>query len=137
MPYATRSNTPDWEARWRQEPDLPRFYLEWCSAPGWLDRIGSRTSVVMALERELGPPHSASRVRATASRTSGARAWFKGTVPGRIARELPLDLRNQPPAYLRLARLAVLHGLLGEIELRRAEPPALATLADPERAFHR
>lgn len=136
MPYAARSNTPDWEARWRLDRKLPRFYLDWCGAPGWLDQIGSRSSVVEALEREVKATSSSSRA-ASPSRTIGARAWLKRTVPGRIARELTLDMRNEPPTYLRLARLAVLHGLLGDIERRNAAPIVLPTLAGPEGAFRR
>jgi len=37
IPYATRRNLPDWEARYRSDPSYATFLRAWFSEPGWLD----------------------------------------------------------------------------------------------------
>jgi len=123
LPFATADNLPRWSLRAARNPRLALFYREWCAMPGWLESIGSRGLVVGSLSAMAdaaarsggGPAFDPDR---------GSARWrelAKRTLPGRLARELTLDRRypaNNVPAYLRLARLAVLHGLLGEIRRR-------------------
>jgi asparagine synthetase B (glutamine-hydrolysing) len=129
IPFATRSNLPDWGLRWRRDPSMSRFYREWCARPGWLDTIGATTSVLAALEAAEAAATAANGapnlVLAPVHPGVGPR-WrelAKRTVPGRLYRELTLErryARNNLPPYLRFARLAVLHGLLGRIQQRRS-----------------
>jgi asparagine synthetase B (glutamine-hydrolysing) len=130
IPYATRSNLPDWRARSQSDPSFAAFLREWFLEPGWLDAMGTKPAVLAGVE-EMG------RVAETnAPSTDGLplapqpgayRERVRKTVPGRLLRELTLErryIRNVPP-YLRLSRLAVLHGMLGQIEVRRARRPPI------------
>ena len=91
--------------------------------------------MVEALEREVKATSSSSGA-ASPSRTIGARAWLKRTVPGRIARELTLDMRNEPPTYLRLGALrsSTDYWVISSGGMRH---PSCLTLAGPEGAFRR
>ena len=120
IPFATRTNLPSWNERSRNDPAFARFLHEWCSRPGWLDMVGSKPQVLHALET-LEESAATSRLPSR-EHSRRWRQWAKKTIPGRLVRELTLERRyarhNLPP-YLRLARLAVLHGLLGRVEARR------------------
>ena len=132
IPFATTDNLPRWETWSAQDARLPDFYRQWCATPGWLGSIGAQPAVLAALREMVdrakrydtsGP---AGGQDDEAARSGGWRALAKRTLPGRLVREFSLERRypaNNVPPYLRLARLAVLHGLLGEIH-RRARPEA-------------
>jgi len=128
IPFATRTNLPSWNERSRRDSAFARFLHEWCSRPGWLDTVGSKSRVLSALDTmEAVATNSASPPR---EHPRPWRQWAKKTIPGRLLRELTLErryARNNLPPYLRLARLAVLHGLLGRIESRRAAPVPIRT----------
>ena len=124
IPYATDDNLPRWEARVASDPTLARVLLERCARPGWLDEIGAKDRVVVALEAleaaavRAGGPAQASGGSEAVAGSGGApsrlRAAVKRTWPGRVAREATLGRRfaSNLPQYLRLARLTVLHELL-------------------------
>jgi len=123
IPFATRTNLPSWIERSRQDPSFAHFFREWCSRPGWLDTIGAKSRVLHTLEIMAALPANAASPPREHPRLW--RQWAKKTIPGRLLREVTLErryARNNLPPYLRLARLAVLHGLLGRIESRRAAP---------------
>lgn len=131
MPAATRHNLPDWSWRLAHDPDLARFYLEWCSAPGWLDTVDARPRVVEALGRLVAAAEQAPLADAPLRGPSHPR-WrerLKATWPGSLARELTLERRAARGVRLdmRIGRIAVLHGLLGRAAARRhaveAAPP--------------
>lgn len=121
IPFASRSNLPAWGLVIRHDPRLFRFLRDWCSEPGWLDTIGAQSVVVSRIEGM-----AANAAAGTRGPDPVPRRWrqiAKQTAPGRLLRELTLERRsaavNLPP-YLRVARLAVLHGLLGRIERRHS-----------------
>lgn len=120
LPFAARSNLPNWDLRWRHDPRLVGFYQDWCSKPGWLDVIGSRAPVLAELNRAS---HAASLpfVAQAASNGSDWKALLKRTLPGRAMRELTIERRYQASSYERISRLAVLHRLIGDVEQRRRE----------------
>lgn len=117
IPFASQSNLPRWEQRWRHEAALARFYRDWCAEPGWLDDIGSRTAVVAAFDRMAHAAADPVPPRPTPDGLTW-RARFKRTLPGRAVRELTLERRYHAPAYVCLARLAVLHRLIGDVQRR-------------------
>ena len=120
VPFAVETNLPRWDLRWRHQPALARFYRDWCATPGWLDAIGSQAAVVANLDlieraaADSGAPHSAPDGIAW-------KAFVKRTLPGRALRELTLERRYHAPAYECLARLAVLHQLIGDIQRRASK----------------
>ena len=135
IPFAARSNLPDWERRWSSDPGVAGFFHSWCAEPGWLDTLGTKREILAVLRdmetgaaalQSVGPEPSEEGRRATLRRAA------KRTYPGLLLREMTLErryARNIPP-YLRFARLAVLHGLLGRIQQRRSSNRVLdATIA--------
>ena len=120
LPFAARSNLPHWEQRWRHEPALARFYRDACSSSGWLDDIGSRPAVVAELDR-MARAAEESTAPADARHGIAWKALVKGTLPGRVVRELTIERRYHAPGYLRLARLVVLHRLIGDVRRRASE----------------
>lgn len=125
IPLATTSNLPPWRTRFRTEPKLSQFYRTWCEKPGWLDSLGNKQRVLQSL---AAMEETAQVPQSTPSTQDGSR-WkklAKDTLPGRLLREMTLEKRFAAslPRYLMLARLAVLHGLLGRIYERK---PAFQT----------
>ena len=120
VPFATRSNLPNWDLRWRHQPALAGFYRDWCTSPGWLDAIGSRPSVLAELDR-MARTAASSAIPIAAFDGIGWKGLVKRTLPGRFVRELTLERRYHAAAPERLARLSVLHRLLGDVDRRRTE----------------
>jgi asparagine synthetase B (glutamine-hydrolysing) len=119
MPYATRDNMPAWEARSRDNPAHAEFLREWFSAPGWLDEIDARRPVLETVASLRGDGQASAGDPANLRRR--LRRIMGRTAPSRVALELALARRadrNDIPVYLRLGRLAVLHGLLGRARRR-------------------
>jgi hypothetical protein len=119
LPFAGRSNLPDWDLRWRRDAWLARFYQEWCATPGWLDVIGSRAPVLAELDR-VALAASLPGASRPASVGVGWKAFIKRTLPGRALREITIERRYHASSFERISRLAVLHRLMGEVEQRRA-----------------
>lgn len=142
IPFATADNLPRWDERASRDPGVARFYREWCESPGWLDAIGAREAVLTALaavERNAvaraadeGVVAQSRSARWIPRRAAAAgRRVAKGTWPGRLLREATLErrsLRNNLPPYLRLARLAVLHRVLGQ-PTSSSEDPRIAAVS--------
>jgi len=129
IPYASRSdhNLPDWTLRWSSDPTVARFFHSWCSQPGWLDTLDTKPQILAALEALESAAAASTPVRERERFGRGLHADWRGiakrTYPGRLLRELTYErryARSNLPLYLRLARLAVLHGLLGAVQRRRA-----------------
>jgi hypothetical protein len=137
IPFARRSNLPVWTRRTLADPDWAAFFLEWCAAPGWLDTIEAKGPVIAALnamsrEAASGRPRRVSR-RAAFRRVVASAAPGRALVEAAAARRAA---RNAMPGYLALARLAVLHGLLGTIRDRHGrshpgDPVPVATTRPP------
>ena len=124
IPFATRSNLPDWNVRWRHDPALVAFYQHWCDTPGWLEAIGSQASILGELNRMA---LAASRPLPPLPGSDGLdwKAVIKRTLPGRALREMTIARRYHASGFERISRLAVLHRLIGDVEQRRTEsgPP--------------
>ena len=131
IPYAKASNLPSWPQRWSRDPAVTSFFHDLCSHPGWLDEIGASERVLNAIDRIAPDP---ARPRPTPGRAPGGRAdrsRGRGSAmlaslgrsrPGRLFAEVTLEARatgRNTPMYLRIARLSVLHWMLGEIARRR------------------
>ena len=126
IPFATRTNLPSWQGRSRRDPAYARFLHEWCSRPGWLDTVGSKPQVLRALETMEAEATEPGSLPEEQSRRW--RLWAKRTIPGRLLREVTFEsrlARKSASPYLRPARLAVLHGLLGRVQARRAAPVSI------------
>jgi asparagine synthetase B (glutamine-hydrolysing) len=116
IPYATRDNLPNWERRTLADGSFAGFLRDWFDAPGWIDDIGARHQV-QAVVDALAAGGSAGTARGRAGNWRATmRRLLARTRPGMVALEMALGhraARNALPGYLRLARLAVIHGLLG------------------------
>lgn len=130
IPYATRDNLPSWPGRAREDPSFTVFLRDWFSEPGWLDAVGSRPAVLERIARLSagGPSAPGSAWR------RDLRTLLNKSAPSRIAFELALRRRadrNALPNYLQLARLAVLHGLVGRARSRHRAVPTAGTSNRP------
>ncbi len=133
IPFASRSNVPDWETRARTDPALARSFRELCDLPGWLDTIGAKGRVIEGLESleaearasaargagPAGPLDPAARRRLGAIVRDSARA----TLPGKLVREWTMERRllASRSMYQRLSRLVVVHVLVGLAQTRHAQ----------------
>ncbi|HET7026793.1 MAG TPA: hypothetical protein VFI28_03780 [Candidatus Limnocylindrales bacterium] len=136
IPFATRTNLPDWERRWQEDPRPADFFAALCEEPGWLSTIGAQERVVEAFRRLAADARARAARRAgegsadppTSERpvSGGAVARLrdagKRSLAGRLAREWTLERRSigSTALHSRLTRLATLHVLLGKVEARRA-----------------
>ncbi len=127
VPFAATSNLPAWRRRFQSEPMLSQFYMQWCAKPGWLASIDAQERVVAAWQ-SLAMSARPNHIVPGAASAPGWKDKFKDTLPGQLLREATLErqLSTKLPRYLMLARLAVLHGMLGRIAERRAAAPRMA-----------
>ena len=137
IPFASNSNDGDWSTRWRTQPALPTFFAEWCERPGWLDEFDTKEVVLAAAWRLVEearmyeappaePAYSVSRSRAR-DLSHQLRIRLRTSTAGRLLAEQTLEYRvthRDVTTQSRIARLAVLHGMLGEISRRRAALPS-------------
>jgi asparagine synthetase B (glutamine-hydrolysing) len=134
IPFATRSNLPDWDQRARSDPELTSFLLEWCTHPGWLHEIGAAERVQAALAtlaheaaaRGRQPGQPAAPTRSAGARREAERRlrdMARATLPGSLFREWTMERRavRDRSLYSRLSRLAMLHWLVAGAK-RRHDP---------------
>ncbi|HYF16763.1 MAG TPA: hypothetical protein VEA40_02770, partial [Ramlibacter sp.] len=132
IPFATARFQGDWANRIRRDRGLIRFYRSWFDGSGWAERAGARPQLVRRLEELDAGADTAAIIppRRSYQDTSGLKFKLRNTWIGQFARELGFERKvaNQTPEHLRIGRLAVIHGLFGQIERRRsAAAPALST----------
>lgn len=137
IPFAANSNLPSWQAKFRREPQLVRFYHDVCAADGWLDQFGTKATLLTrlrAIEAAASIQAPTSERAAQKPVSKRMRQWLKHTLPGQLLREITLESQfaARVPLYLKLGRLAVLHSMLGQIYRRKAGLPASSELSGHE-----
>ena len=123
IPYATARLQGDWENRMHRDRKLIRFYRQCFETSGWIDRVGARAVLTHRLEELDAGAETAPLIaqRRSYQDRSGIKQKLRSTWIGRFVRELSLErkIACQTPEYLRIGRLAVVHGLMSQVETRR------------------
>lgn len=123
IPYATTRLQGDWDNRMNRDRKLIRFYRQYFETSGWIDRVGARTVLMNRLAELDAGAETAPLIapRRSYQDRSDIKQKLRSTWIGRFVRELGFErkIARQTPEYLRIGRLAVVHGLMSQVETRR------------------